>query len=132
MSAVFREREKSLGELFSDLTAETRMLVRQEIELAKTEVTEKAAFAGKNAGKLAAGGVVALLGALPIIAGIIIALGHLIGYATSAFIVGIVLLAIGAVVAMSAMKAFKSEPLAPVKTQQQLKETKEWAREQMR
>lgn len=132
MSAVFREREKSLGELLSELTAETRTLFRQEIELAKIEVGEKAAFAGKNAGKLAAGGLVALLGALPIIAGIIIALGHQIGYATSAFIVGIVLLAVGAFVAMSAMKAFKSEPLAPVETQAQLKETKEWAREQMR
>ena len=132
MSAVFREREKSLGELLGELTAETRTLIRQEIELAKTEVSEKAAFAGKNAGKIAAGGVVALLGALPIIAGIIIALGHQIGYATSAFIVGIVLLAVGVFVAMSAMKAFKSEPLAPVKTQAQLKETKEWAREQMR
>ena len=132
MSAVLRDEQKSLGQLIGDLTEETRTLVRQELELAKTEMTEKATFVGKNAAKIAAGGVVALLGALPIIAGIIIALGHKIGYATSAFIVGIVLLAIGAIVAMSAMKALKSEPLAPVKTQTQLKETKEWAKEQMR
>ena len=131
MSAVMHE-PKSLGELFSDLAAETRMLVRQEVDLAKTEIGEKASFAGRNAGYAAAGGMVVLMGALPIIAGIIIALGHVIGYATSAFIVGIVLVAAGAVLTMKALKALKSKPLAPVKTQAQLKETKQWATEQMR
>lgn len=131
MSAI-RSEERSLGQLFGALAEETRTLIRQEVDLAKTELSEKAAFAGKNAGFAAAGGLVLLMGALPVIAGIVIALGHAIGYATSAFIVGIVLIAIGAFLTMKALKAFKSEPLAPVKTQRQLKETKEWAKEQMR
>ena len=131
MSAI-RHEERSLGQLFGELAEETRTLLRQEMDLAKTELSEKAAFAGKNAGFAAAGGLVILMGALPVIAGIVIALGHAIGYATSAFIVGIVLMAIGAFLTMKALKAFKSEPLAPVKTQRQLKETKEWAKEQMR
>ena len=131
MSAVMNEN-KSLGELFSELAAETRTLVRQEVSLAKTELTEKATFVGKNAAYAAAGGMVVLMGALPIIAGIVIALGHVIGYATSAFIVGVVLIIIGAVLTMKAVKALKSEPLAPVQTQNQLKETKQWATEQVR
>ncbi|HEU4520361.1 MAG TPA: phage holin family protein [Thermoanaerobaculia bacterium] len=131
MSAI-RDDERSLGQLFSELAEETRTLLRQEIDLAKTEMSEKAAFAGKNAGFAAAGGLVILMGALPVIAGIVIALGHAIGYATSAFIVGIVLIVIGAVLTMKALKAFKSQSLAPVKTQRQLKETKEWAKEQIR
>ena len=131
MSAVMNEN-KSLGELFSELAAETRTLVRQEVSLAKTELTEKATFVGKNAAYAAAGGMVVLMGALPIIAGIVIALGHVIGYATSAFIVGVVLIIIGAVLTMKAIKALKSEPLAPVQTQNQLKETKQWATEQVR
>lgn len=131
MSAVMNEH-KSLGELFSELAADTRTLVRQEVSLAKTELTEKATFVGKNAGYAAAGGMVVLMGALPIIAGIVIALGHVIGYATSAFIVGVVLIIIGAVLTMKALKALKNEPLAPVQTQSQLKETKQWATEQMR
>ena len=131
MSALMQD-EKSLGQLIGDLTGETRTLVRQEINLAKTEMTEKATFVGKNAGAAAAGGMVVLMGALPIIAGIVIALGHQIGYATAAFIVGVVLIAVGAFMTLKALKALKNEPLAPVKTQAQLKETTQWAKEQIR
>lgn len=131
MSAVMHD-QKSLGELFSDLAAETRTLVRQEVDLARTELSEKAAFVGKNAGYAAAGGMVILMGALPIIAGIVIALGHKVGYATSALVVGAVLMAIGAFLTIKALSALKREPLAPVKLQKQLKETKQWATEQMR
>ena len=74
MSAL--PQEKSLGQLFSELAGETRTLVRQEIAHAKTEVTEKAAFVGRNAGLAAAGGMVLLVGVLPILAGIIIVSGR--------------------------------------------------------
>lgn len=131
MSAVMQD-DKSLGQLFSELAAETRTLLKSEIDLAKTEMTQKATFVGKNAGVAGAGALVILMGALPVIAGIVISLGHQIGYATSAFIVGIVLIAIGAFLTMKALSALKREPLAPVKTQTQLKETKAWAKQQMR
>jgi hypothetical protein len=131
MSAV-REDEKSLGQLFSELADETRSLVRQEIALAKTEVTEKAVFAGKNAGLAAAGGLVLLVGVLPILAGIIIALGHKIGYATSSFIVGILFVAIGAFLVTKALNAFKKHSLAPVQTATQVKETTQWMKQQVR
>ena len=131
MSAVLRE-ERSLGELFSELAGETRTLVRQEIALAKTEVTEKVSFLGKNLTYVAIGGVVLLLGALPILAGIVIALGHQIGYAPSAFIVGIVITAAGAFLVMKALGAMKKTPLAPEQTKAQVKETTQWMKEQVR
>jgi hypothetical protein len=130
MNAV--PNDKSLGQLFSDLVAETRTLVRQEVALARTEVTENAKRAGRHVGVAAAGALVLLLGALPIIAGLVIALGHQIGYATSAFIVGVIFVAIGAVVTMKALNALKSESLKPEQTTQQIKETKEWAKQQVR
>ena len=46
---------KSFGELFSELSRETTTLVRQEILLAKTEVTEKVTKTTKNALLLVAG-----------------------------------------------------------------------------
>ena len=131
MSAVVRD-DKSLGQLFSELAMETRSLVRQEIALAKTEVTEKVTFAGKNIGFAAAGGAVAFLGVLPIIAGIVIALGHKVGYATSAFIVGIVIVAIGAFITMKGLGALKKTSLAPEQTKAQVKETTQWMKEQVR
>jgi hypothetical protein len=131
MSAVLHD-EKSLGQLIGDLVAETRTLVRQEVQLAKTEVTEKVSFVGRNAASAAIGGFVALLGALPIIAGVVIALGHKIGYATSSFIVGGVFMVIGAALVIKAVNAFKQNSLAPEETKAQIKETKQWAKEQMR
>lgn len=131
MSALPHDDSRSTGQLFSDLMNETRTLIQQEVTLAKTELSEKAAWAGRNAGIAAAGGVILLLGALPVIAGIVIALGHQIGYATSAFIVGVLLLIVGAVLVMKAMKAFKEQPLGPEQTTAQLKETKQWAKAQM-
>lgn len=132
MSSIPHNDERSIGQLFSDLVTDTRTLIQQEVSLAKTELSEKASWAGKNAGLAAAGGVILLLGALPIIAGIVISLGHQIGYATASFIVGVLFLIVGAVLVMKAMKAFKEQPLAPRQTTTQLKETKEWAKEQIR
>ena len=48
--------ERSLGDLFSELAAETGTLVRQEVALAQVEITEKATAVGKNVGYLAVGG----------------------------------------------------------------------------
>lgn len=132
MSAIGQESDKSLGQLFGDLMEETRTLVRQEIALAKTEISAKASFAGRHAGIAGAGALVILLGALPIVAGIVIALGHKIGYATSAFVVGILFVVIGAVLVMKALKALKTEPLKPEQTAAQVRETKQWMKEQAR
>ncbi|HVS31012.1 MAG TPA: phage holin family protein, partial [Thermoanaerobaculia bacterium] len=87
---------------------------------------------GKNTAFVAAGAVVALVGVLPILAGIVIALGHQIGYATSALLVGIVITAIGAFLVMKALGAMKRTPLAPLETKAQVKETTQWIKEQMR
>ena len=51
--------DRTLGEMFADLSRETRTLVQQEIQLAKTELSEKAASVGKNSGLIAAGGLLA-------------------------------------------------------------------------
>ena len=69
------QEEKSLGELFSDLTRESSNLVRQEVNLAKAELTQKAAKVGKDAILIAAGGFIAYAGALVLFAAIVALLG---------------------------------------------------------
>lgn len=66
--------DRSLGELVGDLSRETRTLVRQEVALAKTELTQTATEVGKDVGFLAVGGAVAYAGFLAILAAIILAL----------------------------------------------------------
>lgn len=53
--------DQSLGELFATATRDVSLLVRQEIELAKTELAEQAGQAGVGAGLLGGAGFLALL-----------------------------------------------------------------------
>jgi uncharacterized membrane protein YqjE len=50
-------REQSTGELLKQLSQETTTLVRQELELARAELTEKGKQAGKGAGLVGGAGV---------------------------------------------------------------------------
>jgi len=52
--------DKSLGDVVSEVTEKASLLVREEIELAKAEITEKVTKLGKGAGALAAAGVLAV------------------------------------------------------------------------
>ena len=121
--------EKSIGVLFGDLARELGTLVRQEIQLAKVEMSQKAAQAGRDAGMVAAGGTLAHAGLLAVIAGIILALGTLIPLWVSALIVGGIVLAAGAALARSRMRAMKRIDPAPRQTLETLKEDARWARE---
>jgi H+/Cl- antiporter ClcA len=49
--------DKNLGEIVAELSEKTSLLVRQEVELAKVEVTDKVTKLGKGAGIAAAAGV---------------------------------------------------------------------------
>jgi hypothetical protein len=54
--------EKSLGEIVNEVTQKASLLVREEIELAKAEVTTKATRIGKGVAAFGAAAFVALLG----------------------------------------------------------------------
>jgi xanthine/uracil permease len=120
-----------LGELFSELSRETSTLVRQEVALAKTELTAKASQVGRDVGFLAAGGAVAYAGLLAIIAGIIILIGDLINNTwLSALIVGLIIAGIGYYLVQKGLSDLKNANLAPEQTIESLKENKEWVQEQ--
>jgi uncharacterized membrane protein YqjE len=123
-------QERSLGELFAELSRETSTLVRQEVALAKTELTQKAASVGKDVGFLVAGAAVAYAGFLALIAFVIIALAHAIPWWLSALIVGVVVAGIGGFLVMRGINDLKEQDLAPRQTLNTLKEDATWAKEQ--
>ncbi len=123
----------SLLTLFRTLTGDTKTLIRQEIQLAKTEISEKLAMVGRNTVSVAMGGFVAYAGLIVLLIG----LGWLIGYALStaglnpmlaSFIgiggMGLVILLIGVILLMKGVKAFSKESLAPQRTIETLQELK--------
>jgi hypothetical protein len=129
MSAA--QDNRSLGELFSDLARDTGTLVRQEVALAKTEMTQKATQVGKDVGFLAAGGAVAYAGFLLLLAGIAIGLGQLgVPWWLAAFLVGLVVAIVGAVLVQRGLSALRLENLAPERTMETIKEDVAWAKAQ--
>lgn len=125
-----RREERSLGDLFAELANETGTLVRQEIQLARTEITQKATSAGKDVGMIGAGGALAYAGLLAIIAAVIIGLGQLIPMWLSALIVGLVVVGIGYVLVQRGLSALKRIDPTPQQTIESLKEDKDWIKEQ--
>lgn len=125
-----REDPSLLG-LIERLPDEFRELVRQELELAKTELREKAVYFGRNAIYLAIGGVVGYLGLifLLIALGFLIASGiEALGLSTGmALFLGFLVVSVlggatGAIVVAKALHAFSSESPVPEKTVQSLSE----------
>ena len=70
-------RDRGIGELVKDLASQTSTLVRQEIQLAQAEVTEKGKLAGKGAGMLAGAAIAGLLALGALTALLIVALDGL-------------------------------------------------------
>ena len=125
------KEERSLGDLFADLSRETRTLLRQEMELAKTEISRKASQAGKASASLAIGGFIAYAGFLAIVAAIIIGLAALIPAWLSALIVGLVVVGIGYFFIQKGLNDLKPQELVPKQTIESLKETTTWAQNQI-
>ncbi|MDQ5826374.1 MAG: phage holin family protein [Chloroflexota bacterium] len=125
--------DRSLGELFADLAKESSVLVRQEVALAKAEMTQKAGQVGKDIGFLAVGGLVLYAGLLAIIAAIIIVLGTVgVPWWLAALVVGVIVAGVGYFLVQRGLQALKKESLAPKQTIETLKEDAEWAKEQVR
>jgi hypothetical protein len=124
--------DRSLGELFGDLTREMSTLVRQEAQLAKSEIGQKAARVGKDVGMLAAGGAVAYAGLLALVAAVIALLVQAgMTWWGSALLVGVIVAAIGGILVWKGLDALKHEDLAPRETVESIKEGAAWTRRQV-
>jgi hypothetical protein len=123
--------DRSLGELFADLSRQMTLLIRQEMALAKTEMTEKATTAGKNLAYIALGAAILYAGFLALVATAIIAIAHALAWWLSALIVGLVVAAVGAFLVERGREALKHANLTPQQTVESLKEDQQWMKEQI-
>jgi len=122
-----RTDNRSMGDLFAELSRETSMLVRKEMELATTEMTAKLKHAGTQGGMIAAGGALVHAGLLVMLAAIVIGLAQLgVTPWLSALIVAAVVMAVGYVMANGALSRLRKTTLAPTQTMESIKETASW------
>ncbi len=121
---------RSLGEIVSDVTTDLSNLVKQEMELARTELKQEAAKAGKGAGLLGGAGVAGHLFLIFISLALTWFLDNWMDQGLAALITAVLWGAVAAVLALKGKKEIQSSNPQLPKTQQTLKEDAAWARAQ--
>ena len=124
--------ERSIGELFGEISQGMGLRVRREEPLAETEMQAKLSRVTTDLISLAAGGVVALVGGLAITAAVILLLIHPIGLTPwlAALIVGALLGIVGWVMLQRGLKDLKRTDPTPRRTVETIKDDIQWAKEQ--
>ncbi|MGZ4351155.1 MAG: phage holin family protein [Solirubrobacteraceae bacterium] len=126
-------KERSIGELVQQLSQETTTLVRQELELARAELTEKGKEAGKGAGMFGGAGLMGLLAAGALTACFIAALDTAMQTWLAALIVAVVYGAVAGVLALQGRERVKrAAPPVPEQTIETTKEDVAWAKTRAR
>jgi uncharacterized membrane protein YqjE len=125
--------DRPTGELLSRLSQQTTELVRQEIELAKAELTEKGKRAGAGAGMFGGAGVLGVFAFAALTTAIIAALQLAMPVWVAAAIVAVVYGIVAAVLAQRGKQKVQ-EVGAPVpeQTRDSVKEDVQWAKTRMR
>lgn len=124
-------REHGTGDLVKQLADQTSTLVRQEIELAKAELSAKGKVAGEGAGMFGGAAVVGLLALGTLTALVLSLLDKAMDFALAALIVTLVYGAIAALLALGGRERVKrGMPPAPEQTIETVKEDVQWAKSQ--
>jgi hypothetical protein len=123
-------RHRPAAELVKDLSAQVSTLMRQELELAKVELSAKGKQAGVGAGMLGGAGLMALYGVGALVVAAIAALAITLPVWASALIVAGGLFLLAAMLAIpGAISARKAIPPMPEQTDETVKEDVRFTKE---
>jgi len=127
-------RERSLGELFRDLTTETSELVSKEVALLKAEARQTGSTLARDGAKVGTAVGLSFAGFLALTAFLITGLGDLLNgkYWLSALIVGVLFLAIGGGLVKNATADIRRRGQSVRHTVDTVKDTGNWARQEVR
>lgn len=124
-------KDRPIAELMRELADETTTLVRQELELAKAEMTQKGKQAGLGMGMFGASGIVGLFALGAVTASFIAALALTMPVWTAALTVAVAYAVIAGIVALVAKARLReATPPTPEQTVQTVKEDVEWVKTQ--
>ena len=126
-----KRADRSLGELFSEMSEDLSTLFRKEVELAKVEAKEEVAQIGSAAGMYAGAGVAGLLTLTLSSFALAWWIDQKLNTAVSFLIVGVIWAIVGLVMMTAARKKLKDVEVLPT-TKETIKEDLEWAKAQKR
>ena len=127
-----RSDDRSLGRLFGDLSRQLSTLVRQEIDLARTEVSAKAGAATKDVALIGIGAALLYTGllALLLMVGLLLVEMGLEPW-LAALIVGLGVAAVGGALVVRGRDQLGTRAIAPTRTVDTLKDDADWAKERI-
>ncbi len=123
--------DRSLGELFSDFSRDSATLLRQEVALARAELSKKASDVLADIRYVAIGGAIAYAGILVVLAGVTLLLGQLMALWVAALLVGFTVLVLSALVILTGVNRLRNRSLQPTETVALVKEDAEWLKSQV-
>ena len=126
-----KEPDKSLGELFGDLSSEFSELLRTQVELAKVEVRTEAKKMGRTAGVFGGAAVAGYMALVLLSFAAAWALENVIDAGLAFFIVGAVYAIVAAVFYVNGRKRMQEVNVVPQQAVASVKEDVEWARQKM-
>ena len=125
-----QDDSRSVGAIVGDIAKDMSGLIRQEMDLAKTELKTEVTKAGKGAGMLGGAGAAGYLMLFFLSLALMYLLAKVMPLWIAAVVTGVVWGTVAAVLALRGRKEMKqSSPQLPM-TQQSLKEDVQWARAQ--
>ena len=123
-------RDESVANLLKRLSSQTQTLVRQELELAKLELSEKGKRAGMGVGMFGGAGLLAILALGALTACFILALATAVADWLAALIVAVVYAAVAGVLALTGKtKVQQATPPVPEEAKESVKKDVEWTKE---
>ena len=125
-----KQADRSLGELFGEMTSEVSNLMRKEVELAKVEIKEEVGRAGKAGGMLGAGAGAGYFALLFVSLALAWLLDQALNTALAFFIVGLLYGIAAAVLITRVREQMKHVDPVPRQTVETLKEDAEWVKAQ--
>jgi hypothetical protein len=129
MATENRQADRPVGELLRDLSEQTTTLVKQELDLAKAELTQKGRQAGMGAGMFGGAGAVGFLALGALTACFIAALDTAMSLWLAALIVAAAYAAIAGVLALLGRnRVQEATPPVPEETVDSVKEGMQWAK----
>lgn len=121
---------RSASELVKNVVGNVQEIIRSEVRLAKTEVTEEARKAGGAIMFFAAAGILALQGLFFALFSVMLVLSRLIAGWAASLIVMVLVLAVAGILFLIGRKRMRLVSAKPQKTIESVKENVEWFRNQ--
>ena len=124
--ATEQDDSRSVGAIVGDIAKDMSSLIRQEMDLAKTELKTEVTKAGKGAGMLGGAGFAGYLAVVLLSFALVFGLANVMDAGWAALIVAVIWAVIGAVLYANGRKKLKTVDPIPRRTVDTIKEDAQW------